>query len=78
MPAVAEKTLDINETVVMLQQLTQQQKEFAKEIRNILAINKINDSLNPDYAPTLPPLTMDEIIAITKEDRDPKIRNYAK
>ena len=82
MPVVAEKTVDINETVVMFQQLTQQQQiQLANEIRNMLAINKINktnNSLNPDYDPTLPPLTMDEIVAITKEDRDPKIRNYAK
>ena len=79
MPVVAEKTIDINETIVMFQQLTQQQqKQLANEIKNMLAINKINNSLNPDYDPTLPPLTMDEIVAITKEDRDPKIRNNAK
>jgi len=58
-----------------------QQKQLANEIKNMLVMNKINktnNSLNPDYDPNLPLLTMDEIVAITKEDRDPKIRNYAK
>jgi len=67
MPTVVEKTVDINETVVMFQKLTQQQQQtFAKEIRKQYILNyaKKLDSIGEPSE-----LTMEEIVAETKTMR---------
>ena len=76
MPVVAEKTVDINETVVMFQQLTQQQQiQLANEIRKQYILNyaqKLDSIGEPSE------LTMEEIVAETKAmRREQEARNKA-